>query len=411
MRRALKLIIIAAIILAFVWWIAELPGTVTADAGPYVIQTGTPIAILLVALLALLFTILFRVIGGIRSTPAGVSAWRGGRARRLGQTATERGIVALAAGDAKAASAEAARAKKLLGETPLVLLLTAESARLAGDGKTAAAAFTKLTTIKDMAFLGHRGLLRHHSAAGDHATAETHALAAEDAYPGATWTRGERLALALKKQDWRAALRLTKTPNEVAAIATAASADAPDQTTALSYAKQAVKAAPNLAPAVIAYAKALRAKGKNRAAKKILANGWVAAPHPLIAASYLAPVTDPIERVQAASELAAAKPGDGESELLLAETSLKAKLTGEARRHALAAINAGLTDRRPYAVLTALGDSPVDAEAPKWTCSACYTQHMDWHPTCPACAKPGTLIWKTPGTALVTIPAGSAAIA
>jgi HemY protein len=405
MRRTLKLIIIAAIVLAIIWWVAELPGTVTADAGPYIIQTTAPVAILLVALLALFFTILFRVIGGIRSTPAGVSAWRGSRARRLGQTATERGIVALAAGDAKAANAEASRARKLLGETPLVLLLTAESARLAGDGEQARAAFTKLTTHKDMAFLGHRGLLRHHAEAGDHSAAETHALAAEDAYPGAAWTKTERLSLALKKRDWRTALGLTKAPNEVAAIATAAAADATDSTAALNYAKQAVKAGPTLAPAVIAYATALRAKGKKRAARKVLANGWAAAPHPLIAAAYLAPVTDPIERVQAASELAAAKPGHGESELLLAETSLKAKLTGEARRHALAAINAGLTDRRPHAVLTALGDAPTDAESPKWTCSACHTTHINWQATCPACAKPGTLIWKTPGTALATIPA------
>jgi HemY protein len=401
MRRAIKLIVIAAIILGIIWWIAELPGTVTANAGPYIIQTATPIAILLIALLALAFTILFRVIGSIRSTPAGISAWRGGRARRLGQAATERGIVALAAGDAKAAGAEAARAKKLLGETPLVLLLTAESARLAGNGEQAAAAFTKLTATKDMAFLGHRGLLRHHAAAGDQTTAETHALAAEDAYPGANWTRTQRLTLALKKQDWRTALGLTKTPNEVAAIATAAAANAPDKTAALAFAKQAIKAGPTLAPAVTAYAAALRAKGKNRAAKKALSRGWAAAPHPLIAAAYLEPVTDPIERVQAASELATAKPGHGESELLLAETSLKAKLTGEARRHALAAIAAGITDKRPHTILTALGDSPSDAEAPKWSCTSCYTQHPDWHPTCPACAKPGTLIWKTETKALV----------
>jgi HemY protein len=403
MRRAIKLILIAAISLGFVWWIAELPGTVTADAGPYIIQTATPVAILLIALLAVCFTIFFRIIGGIRSTPGGVSAWRGSRARRLGQTATERGIVALAAGDAKAANAEASRARKLLGETPLVLLLTAESARLAGDGEQARVAFTRLTTHKDMAFLGHRGLLRHHAAAGDHATAETHALAAEDAYPGAAWTKSERLSLALKKHDWRTALGLTKTPNEVAAIATAAANDATDATAALNYAKQAVKAGPTLAPAVVAYAKALRVKGKQRAAKKMLANGWVAAPHPLIAVAYLDPVTDPIERVQAATELAAAKPGHGESELLLAETSLKAKLTGEARRHALAAINAGITDRRPQVVLTALGDAPSDAEAPKWTCTSCHTTHTNWHATCPACDKPGTLIWRTPGTALVTV--------
>lgn len=394
MLRALKFFLIAAIILAIVWWVSQLPGTVTADAGPYIIQTGTPVAILLIAAFVLLLTIIFRLIGSIRATPAGVSAWRGSRAKRLGQTATERGIVALAAGDAKAAAAEAARAKKLLGETPLVLLLTAESARLSGQAEAAKAAFTKLTTVPDMAFLGHRGLLRHHTASGDHASAETHALAAEDAYPGAAWTQSQRLALALKKSDWRAALGLTKSPREVAAIATAAAADASDPAAAVAYAKQAVKADPTLAPAITAYANALRAKGRDRAARRALLKGWQAAPHPLIGTAYIAPVTDPIERVQAAAELAAAQPGHPESELLLAETSLKAKLTGEARRHAQAAIAAGLTDKRPYAVLSALGDPAQDAEPPKWSCTSCHTQHINWQPTCPACGKPGTLAWQ-----------------
>lgn len=403
MLRALKFFIIAAIILAIVWWVAELPGAVTAEAGPYIIQASTPVAILLISVLALLLTVIFRLIGSIRATPAGVSAWRGSRAKRLGQTATERGIVALAAGDAKAASAEAQRAKKLLGETPLVLLLTAESARLSDQPEAAKIAFTKLTSFKDMAFLGHRGLIRHHTATGDHATAETHTLAAEDAYPGAAWTQSQRLALALKKSDWRTALGLTKAPNEVAAIATAASADASDPTQAVAYAKQAVKADHTLAPAITGYANALRAKGRDRAAKRALLKGWAAAPHPLIGAAYIAPISDPIERVQAASELAAAKPGHPESELLLAETSFKAKLTGETRRHAQAAIAAGLTDRRPYTVLAALGDPANDAEPPKWSCTSCHSQHNNWHPTCPACAKPGTLVWQTSSKALATI--------
>lgn len=401
MLRAARFIVIAVILLGIAWWISTLPGSVTAHSGSYTVTASTPVALLILAAIALLLTIMFRVIGGIRRAPGGLSAWQGGRRKNLGEIAINRGLTALAAGDAKGAEAEAGRARKLLGETPLVLLLTAEAARLNGKHDQADAAFKKLTTHKDMAFLGHRGLGHHAAATGDHDAARKHALAAEDAYPGSSWARAERLAAALKQQDWRSALGLTQAPAEVAAIATAAANSTQDRSNALRYAKQAVKADPSLVPATVAYARSLSLAGKARAAKKALLNGWTATPHPMIAAAYLENIPDPIERVQAASQLAAAKPGHPESEILLAETSLAAKLTGEARRHAQAAIAAGLTDKRPYAVLTALGDAPVDAPSPKWTCQSCHAEHTSWHATCPNCGKVASLVWKSASTALV----------
>ncbi len=304
--------------------------------------------------------------------------------------------MALAAGDATGAWAEAGRAHKLLGDTPLVLLLTAEAARLSGKTEQAQAAFKQLSQQEEMGFLGHRGLLRHQLEQGDHAAAQAHAQAAESAYPGSAWVRGKRLELALRQQDWRAALGLTRVPAEVAALATAAARTSTDKHQALAYAKQAVKADGTLAPAVVALAQALTDADKLRAAKKTLAAGWAAAPNPLIAQAYLAPLTAPIERAQAAGDLAAEKPGDAESELVLAQTSLQAALPAEARRHAQAAIAAGATDARAADVLAALeGNPPTGGAKPAWVCAACHTPQADWAPICPACHKPGTLAWHT----------------
>ena len=212
MLRAVKFLLIAAVLLVLAWWIGGLPGDVTAHVGQYTVETSTPAALLVLFLIALFFFVLLRVIGGIRRAPGGLSAWRGGRRQRQGELATQRGIVALAAGDAAAARAEAGRARKLLGDTPLVLLLVAESARLAGQAEQAQAAFSQLTRHKDMAFLGHRGLLTHSIAQGAHDEAHAHALAAEDAYPGSHWLRGQRLELAVRQENWAGALALTKAP-------------------------------------------------------------------------------------------------------------------------------------------------------------------------------------------------------
>jgi HemY protein len=409
MRRAVGFLIIAAMLLAAAWGIGTIPGTLVAHSGPYTIETSVPAAIIMLAIIVLLLTLLLRLIGGLRRAPGGFFSWRSGRRRKQGELATERGIVALAAGDAAAAQTQAATARKFLGETPLVLLLTAEAARLAGQPEQANAAFQQLTRHKTLAFLGHRGLTRHHLAAGDTATATTHALAAEDAYPGSAWTKTQRLDIALKNRDYQAALGLTANQAEVAALATAAANAAATPANALRYAKQAVKAAPAFPPAIAAYANALRRTNRERAATKLLAKGWAAAPQKLIADAWLAKAATPIERAQAAAELAKFAPGHPESELLLAQTALAAQLRGEAKRHANAAIQAGLTDKRPYSILATLDPDPkaiaaaANAPLPTWRCNVCSAESPDWNPVCPSCGKAGTLSWQTGSSALVTL--------
>ena len=136
------------------------------------------------------------------------------------------------------------------------------------------------------------------------------------------------------------------------------------------FAKQAVRADPTLAPGVVALADALNAAGKARAARRALLAGWKAQPHPLIAQAWFAPVATPIERAQAAAELAAANPGHAESELVLGETALAARLTGEARRHAEAAIAAGATDARADNILAALEASRFRCRPVRAGCAA-----------------------------------------
>jgi HemY protein len=393
MWRAVRLLLGAAALLALAWWIGGLPGTVTAQAGAYRVETSVPAALLLLVLLAAFLVVLLRVIGGVRRAPSGFGAWRGGRRQRQGELALRRGVVALAAGDAVAARAEAGRARKLLGDAPMAVLLSAEAARLAGDALAARAAFRALTDDKEMAFLGHRGLLRLDSA-GD---TGAHVEAAERAYPGSAWLRERRMALAARDGNFAGALALARAPAQVAALAAGAAQGAPPEL-ALAFAKQAVRADPALAVGVVALARALNGVGKPKAAKRALLAGWKAAPHPMIAEAFLAGCATPIERAQAAAELAGAKPGDAASELLLAETSLAARLTGEARRHAEAAAAAG--DQAAHAMLKALdGGAVAPPVGGRWVCATCASARIDWAPLCPACGGVGTFAWR-PGMAL-----------
>lgn len=402
MWKLLKFCIIAAVILAAAWWVAGLPGGVTADAGAYRITTSAPVALLLLLAVVGLLIIFLRVLGGLRRAPGQFGGWRGERRAKAGEIALQRGLVAVAAGDPSGAKAAAVKARTLLGDTAFVQWLSAEAARLAGQNEQAHLAFERLTQSKEMKFIGHQGLLLESLKTGRTDEAARQALAAEEAYPGSSWTRGQRLALAVRAQNYAGALRLTQDPHERAALAVAASQTAETPKLALDFAKQAAKAEPTSPVALVALARALHGMGKERAARKTLLHGWKIAPHRLLAAAWLSPDATPLEHAQAAAQLSAARPGHMESELLLGQTAFAAQLTGEARRHARAALEAGNTDGRAEAILAALDGKPAPAIAPGWRCTACRAQSNEWFCTCPACGKLGTLVATHPDSALLT---------
>lgn len=396
MWKALKFCIIAFIILGIAWWVAGIPGTVAVDSAGYQINTSAPVALLFIAALLLVVVVLTRLLGGARRSGARLANWRQKRRHTAGEDALQRGLVAVAAGDASAAGSAGKKAKSLLGNIPLVQWILAEEARLAGRTEEAKQAFEHLTNDPDVKFLGYQGLLRETMKAGDWEKASQQAEEAENAWPGGSWTRQQRIHLALRQENYSRALQLTKLVPERAALAIAASQQAETPEMALSFAKQAIKADANQPMAIANLALALRKAGKDRAARKTVLKGWKQNPDPLLAQAWFLPNATKLERAQAAIKLAAANPGHAESELLLAQTSLEADLKGEARRHAQAALAAGMKDGRAEAVLATLDNHPAPLLATSWHCTACHSQQERWRPVCPACGRVGTLASTSP---------------
>jgi HemY protein len=218
--------------------------------------------------------------------------------------------------------------------------------------------------------------------------------------------------LAVRAGNWTDALALADASAPKAALATAAAEAEADPGRGLRLARQAWRDDPALAPAALVYATKLRAAGRESRALATIRHTWSIAPQPDLADFALAPVTDRLERTQAAQRLTEANPEHAESRLLLARTALEAGLTGEARRHAEAARLAGLNQRRLWLLLAEIeeaegGDSEAGRQAqrdalrhaatadpdPVWRCSHCQTVHARWHPACPACFTVGSLRW------------------
>jgi HemY protein len=414
MRRIILGLIAATVLIGVAWMIFRLPGTVTAEIGPYSVAAASPVAALAVIVVAVAFYLVVRLIGFVVFLPRRLRRRRLMRNRRVGDIAVTRALVALAAGDTGDARREASRARRLLGDTPQTLLLAAEAGRLAGREDEAEAAFRQLSAQPDAAFLGLRGLLRQAMEKENWAEASALARQAEAAHPAAIWLRKERAALAIRTENWVDALHLADADAPKAALAAAAAGQATNPVQGIRLAKQAWKEDRALPAAALAYAQKLRADGRENRAQTILRESWNAAPHPDIALSFMEKLPDGPSRYAAAKRLTKSNAREVESRMVLARTALEAGQLDDARFHAEAARALGLNQRRLWLLLADIAEAEggdtetgrlaqrdalrhaANAEPdPSWRCAACSAPSPDWKPVCAACGKTGTLRWGT----------------
>lgn len=417
MRRIITFLVLCAAIVAIAWWVAAIPGHVDLAVGGVAIQTSAPVGITLGAVALLVAYLLLRLLVILLTLPRRWRRWRATRRRLGGERAVTRALVALAANAEAPARRQAERARKLLGATPQTLLISAEAARLAGDDKAAAAAYEALARDSESAFLGLRGLFRQAVARADWHEAMRLARRAEAHAPGKTWLVAERAEAALRAGDWDAALALAGPDLPRVQLATAAALANPDPGLARGLAKRAWQQDPGFAPAAVAYARALRAAGKDARAAAVLRRSWSTAPHPDLAEAALDGITDRLARLRAGTALIHGQPDDAESHLLMARLSQEADLPGEARRHIEAARAKGMDDRRMWLLAARIEDTSAAgtgvetgagavAEAlrraaiasdPAWACGQCGTHLTAWQPACPNCGAVGRIGWQAQG--------------
>ncbi|MGH7121305.1 MAG: heme biosynthesis HemY N-terminal domain-containing protein [Acetobacteraceae bacterium] len=420
MLRIFLFLLGCVVALAVAFGLASLPGHVSAEIGNISATAPTGVAALALIILLIIVYFVLRLLGAFFRLPRRFRLWRSGRGRATGDRAVTRTLIALAAGEASAARRNADAARRLLGDTPQTLLLTAEAARLGERSDEAQATFRLLAGRKDGAFLGLRGLLREAILRGDWGEAAALARRAEAAHPGGSWLRRERRRIAIETEDWRSALALADEPARAALAAAAAEAETGPKA-ALKLAHEALAADPSLPAAALALARRLRTAGRERRAEAVIADAWAEAPHPDLARFALEPLIDPMARVKAAQRLAARNATHPESRFLLAETALGAGLIGDARRHAESLQAEGIAWRRVWLLIAGIAraeaqgkDSAAELEAlhaaatadadPEWRCAACGGSAAKWQPVCPHCGVVGRLKWQAPPAVPAPVP-------
>jgi HemY protein len=454
-RGLLGLLLIAGLIAAAIFF-ADHPGRVGIVWQGWRVETSVGVLAAGALLAGLIAALLFWLVSLIIDSPRAFLRRRRERRRRAGYRALTRGMVAVAAGDPQEAQRCARRADALLADPPLTLLLSAQAAQLGGDDMAAKKFFTAMLDRPETEFLGLRGLLNQAIRVGDRGTALHLTERAATLRPGTAWVVESLFDLGAREGRWEAARdTLTQAvkrriiPRErarhhrgvIAYELSRAALASGDRSRGRSLAAQAQTLTPDLAAPAAHHARALLQDRRPGPAAKAIEAAWRTIPHPELAQVYGAihNSVPPLGRFKNFERLAAQNPDARETHLAVAEAALDAQLWGEARHHldrALTAPAPPFTARPSYSVPahSALPRSDEDSapigptprlclmmarltegehgdgtEArewldravtampdPRYVCTVCGGESLEWMSLCPHCGSFDVLIWRTP---------------
>ncbi len=400
--RVLIWFAIAAVAMLLAVWLAERPGTVTAEWQGW--RLDSSVGVLLVALVVLIGLciggwLLYRWIVG--APFALLEGWGESRKKR-GYRELTQGLAAVAAGDAAEAQKHARKAEQLLAEPPITLLLSAQAAQLAGDRDGANRAFTAMLEDEHTAFLGLRGLIGQALREGDQSKALAYAERAFKLKPQTPWVVHSLFDMQAQVGQWKAAQETLETGQRRKVVTAdkgrtlkamllversrAAERDG-NAADALALAREAFALAPERIAVTQHFAGLQIKAGDAKRAQKTLERGWALAPHPDLAMLYLeaSGESDPLKRIGVIRRLVSHNENDIESHLALAQASLEAALWGEARRHleiaggtspsvrvcrlmAEVEERSGAEQAKVHDWLARATDAPADRA---WRCTAC----------------------------------------
>ena len=327
-------------------WLLDRPGEVTILWLGDRIETSVFVALGVVVLACVAFTILWSLFAFVFRVPSLVSLARRARKHARGRDALSRGMIAVGAGDLRAARRAAQETARAIPHEPMGLLLRAQVAQMEGDRSAAESAFAEMASKDSTRLLGLRGLHVEAHRRGDAEAAHRYAQEAHRVAP-LPWAGEAIVAHHAVQTQWRDALGVVES-NAKAKIIDAATANRQravletaialenefvDSDGALKNARAAAKRAPDLVPAVALAARLLSRRGDFRAASKLVERAWDDGPHPELAAAYLAirPGDSNADRFARATALARRMPDHPESHMLVAEAALAARDFSRAR--------------------------------------------------------------------------------
>ena len=208
MIRVVAFLILAGLAAAGAVWLADRPGEISVTWLGYRIDTSMMVALAALALIVVAAMIMWSAVRVLLRSPQVTAAALRERRERKGYEAISRGLIAIGAGDMRAALRHAGNAERNAPAEPLALLLRAQTAQLSGDRAAADAAFRAMAGREDMRLLGLRGLFVEAQRRADFGAAHGFAEQAVSASPAVGWADQALLEFRCGTGDWIGALAI-----------------------------------------------------------------------------------------------------------------------------------------------------------------------------------------------------------
>jgi HemY protein len=347
MIRVILYLALVALLACGAAWIADRPGEVAITWQGWRIETSVMFAVVAISALVAAALLAWSLARTILRSPDLIAMFLSHRRGVRGYLAISRGLVAIGAGDVRAAKRAASDAERIAPGEPLALLLNAQCAQLAGDAASAEHTFRVMAGRDDTKLLGLRGLYVEAQRRKDAAAARSYAEEAAKSAPALAWAGQAVLEFRCAAGDWAGALAALdrnsrhglidraeyRRQRAVLLTARALALEENDRDGARALALDAVKLAPALVPAAELAARLLSESGELRRASRIVERAWLANPHPDLAEAYahLRPGDSARERLARVQALAQKMPGHVESALAVARAALDAQEFSRAR--------------------------------------------------------------------------------
>ncbi len=342
-------------------WLADRPGSIVVDWQGYQVETTLFRSVVILALVAATFALIWSVLRQVWAGPASISSFFSRRRQQRGLDAISSGMIAIGAGDGANAARYALMARKTLPNEPLTHLLRAQAAHLSGDKATTRRIYEAMLSSPDTEQLGLRGLFVEALREGETEAAQQFAERALTANPKLAWAARALFDIHCKGSDWPRALDMLAAEKRNHAVpkvtydrqravlltAQAQKLEDPEPERALTLALEAHGLAPSLIPAAAIAGRVLASRGQTAKAAKAIEKTWAKSPHPELATAYaFARIGDsPRDRVDRIKRLAGFAPGHIESAIAVATTAIDAKYFDEARAALAPYLDDGLTRR------------------------------------------------------------------
>jgi HemY protein len=409
-------------------WVAENPGDVTMTWFDYRIDTS--LAFLLLLAIAAAFVLAYAIIflRAFILAPGRFSLRRSERHYRKGLAEITYSVAALAASDIATAEAHTRKAQKLLGTTPLTLLLSAQIARSQGDDVKTQELLGKMLDYKETEYLAARSLSDSASKQQLFSKALHLAQRAQRINPKEAASANAVISLHMRMGGWQEALaaidksarkgrwhraRANRTRALVHLAQGQQLLESGHGDMALAHAKLCLKWLPNFVPATLFAARVFAANGMPEKAIKLILQNWKVTPHPQLAEQLrLLIAREPKDKqIKWVKKLAGQRPEHPQSGLALAETAIKLQ-EWEMARGALKKVLENEESVQACKLMAYLEQgefSDFDAagrwlarsaeavHGAHWQCTSCSTVSENWDAHCPACNAYDSMEWKVPG--------------